>query len=192
MSAAALPAQRARTADLVSGALLLFLLVAHAWTKPAGTLPEMLWACHVATAIVAAGLLAGVPRLTAVGFLFHAGPGIVAYLIEIATARTTTATSALLHVLTPVLGALQVRRGGLPARVVLEAWLFNLAMIGVGRLAPEPLNVNVSWKPWLPLPALWQSHVVNAAISLALLAAARELLVRVGRFPAGFALRPPP
>ena len=182
-SGVAMHATRERAIELTSGTVLAGLLAAHAWTKPAGMLPEMAWACHVATALVALGLLAGVPRLTAVGFLFHAGPGIVAYVIEVATARETTLTSALLHVLTPLLGALQVRRSGLPVRVVLEAWLFNLAMIAAGRLLPEPLNVNVAWKPWLPLPALWQSHLVNAAISISLLVAARELLVRVARFP---------
>ena len=43
--------------------------------------PEMLWSCHAATALVGLGLILDSRRLVAAGFLFHAALGFPGFLL---------------------------------------------------------------------------------------------------------------
>lgn len=143
---------------------LLVLLAFHATAKLRdGLLPEMLWACYAASFLVAAGALFSIPRLTAIGFLFHLGIGVPSWALDVIATHETVWTSASLHVLTPITAwlALDV----LPKPALLDTWLFYLVMQPVGWLAPEALNVNVAHRPWPFLPwasSIWGSRLINA------------------------------
>lgn len=166
---------------------ILVLLVAHALGKQrAVMLPEMLWACHVASLLVAIGVLVSWQRAIAIGFLFHLGIGVPALALEILATHEIGWVSLGLHVLTPVTGWLSVQR--LASAAVLESWIFYLGMQGVGLLAPEALNVNVAHRPWASLPwevGVWTSRVMNAAGALLFLLGAFAMARRFSRLKRG-------
>ena len=134
---------------LAWGVVLAFALAAHAAQKwLAGvSLQEMAWGCHLATASLAIGLLANVERATVMGFVFHVGIGLPAYVIEIVS-NGTTATSVAAHVLPLVVGALHLRGRRLPW--LDGAWAWGLFMVGqgLGLVMDRSLNVNVVWAPY--------------------------------------------
>jgi hypothetical protein len=143
----------------------------HASTKHGISLQELLWLCHVASALMAIGLLAGVHRLVAAGFLLHVGFGTVGWLLDLLATRETTPTSVLLHLLPLVIGTIEVRRNGWPRGMVLPAWLFFTSCVLLSRWVTEPsLNVNVSHAAWGPLAGLtggiWAALALNAAFAL--------------------------
>src|SRR4051812_37521163 len=74
---------------LMGGAVLISLAL-HAITKGLMLLPEMLWACHVASFLIAIGILFQIPKLTTVGFLFHVALGLPGYLMDLITTGNTT------------------------------------------------------------------------------------------------------
>jgi hypothetical protein len=161
------------------GAVLLVLLLLLATQKvQAGVGLEMLWACHVASAMLALGLLFDLPVLIATGFLFHVAVGIPAYLLHLATGGDISAVSFLLHLLSPLFGWLAWRRQALPAVV---PWLVLgtfLGLMAACRFAtPESLNVNLAFHPLGPLAALgmWLGSGLNIALMAAQLGAARML-----------------
>src|SRR5262245_61331720 len=96
------------------GLILLAALVVHALvTKVPDLLSEMLYACHVATALMAVGILLGRPEPVAPAFVFHVGMGAPALVLDIATSGIAQPTSILVHILPLVVGILVVRRHGL-------------------------------------------------------------------------------
>lgn len=161
------------------GAVLLVLLLLLAMQKAqAGVASEMLWICHVTSAMLALGLLFDLPLLIATGFLFHLAVGIPAYLLHLATGGDSSALSFFLHLLSPLLGWLAWRRQTLPAVV---PWLalgtFLVLMAACRFTTPESLNVNLAFHPWGPLAAIgmWLGSGLNIALMLAQLGAARML-----------------
>lgn len=154
-----------RRRDLALAAVLVALLAAHAMTKArTGLLPEMLWACHVASLLTAIGLVARVPRLLAIGLLFHLGIGIPALALEVLATGETTVSSVALHALTPLAAFLALEE--LPRTAILDTWIFHLAMQPVGWLLPAALNVNLAHRPWAFLPwetGPWIHRVLNGA-----------------------------
>jgi hypothetical protein len=164
------------------GVLVLLAVGLHALTKADnGKLAEMLWACHVATSVIGLGLLAGAPRVVAIGFLFHAAIGCPAYLVDLVVSRTTTPTSVLVHVLPLTFGGLSVRRSGLPPRAPLIAWLFYLALQPVSFVLTDPaLNVNLAHAVWEPIaglvPGVWTSRLINATMALTFLVTAAAIV----------------
>lgn len=143
----------------------------HASTKTGIHFQELLWLCHVATALMALGLLAGMHRLVAAGFLLHVGFGTIGWLLDLLTTLETTATSVVLHLLPLVIGPIEVRRNGWPQGVVLPAWLFFTGCVLLSRWLTEPsLNVNVSHAAFGPLAGLtggiWAALALNAALAL--------------------------
>lgn len=154
-----------RTRDLALAAALAVLLAEHAVSKArTGLLPEMLWACHVASMLTAIGLVARVPRLLAIGFLFHLGIGLPALALDVLATGETTPTSVALHVLTPLAAFLALPT--LPRTAILDTWLFYLAMQPVGWLLPAVLNVNLAHRPWAFLPwetGPWVHRILNGA-----------------------------
>ncbi|WP_224240983.1 hypothetical protein [Hyalangium gracile] len=153
------------------GVALLGAFALHAATKDAAHLQEMLWLCHVATVVMALGLLSGWHRLVAMGFLLHVGFGTVGWLLDVLATRDTTPSSVLVHVLPLVFGALEVRRRGWPSGVVLPAWLCFSAWVVLCRWVTDPaLNVNLAHEAWGPLAhvmgGVWLSWAFNAAVML--------------------------
>ena len=169
------------TRRLLAIAILVLIAIHGAGKARDGLLPEMLWACYAASAFVAIGVLARIPRLTAIGFLFHLGIGLPSWTLDVIATHETLWTSASLHVLTPITAWLALDE--LPRRAVLDTWIFYLVMQPVGWLAPESLNVNVAHRPWPFLPwasSIWGSRAINAAGAFFFLygaaAVARKLL----------------
>ena len=140
----------------------------HASTKPGIYLQELLWLCHVATAVMVIGLLAGVHRLVAAGFLLHVGFGALAWLVDALAMGETTLSSVLLHVLPLVIGPIEIRRNGWPRGMVLPTWLFFTAWVIASHWMTDPaLNVNLSHAAWGPLAELtggvWLAGALNSA-----------------------------
>ncbi|MDI1482421.1 hypothetical protein [Polyangium sp. y55x31] len=150
------------------GLLLFVVLVLHAVIEkmPHGLLPEMLYACHVATAVLAVGVLLRKPALVLFGFSFHIGAGLWGYLFDLCETRTTTWTSVLVHVSPLIVGALEVRRSGLPRWAPWASFVFLASMVVLAYYATPPtLNVNLAHRPFPPVarytPALWATWVTN-------------------------------
>jgi hypothetical protein len=164
------------------GVLVLLAVGLHALTKAGdGKLAEMLWACHVATTLTGIGLLAGAPRVVAIGFLFHAAIGCPAYLLDLIVSRTTTPTSVLVHALPLAFGGLSVRRSGLPPRAPLIAWIAYLALQPVSYVLTDPaLNINLAHAAWEPIaglvPGIWAARLINATMALTFLVTAAAVV----------------
>ncbi|WP_257445902.1 hypothetical protein [Archangium lipolyticum] len=164
------------------GLALLAALVLHAATKGQARLPEMLWVCHVASVLLAMGLLTSVRWLVAVGFLIHVGMGMPAFLIDVLFGERPSPTSWLVHLLPLVAGWSALRGTGLPPRTWKAAWAIVLVTFTVSILATPPvLNVNVMHEAWGPMrglfPGAWAVRVFHALEALGLLFGA-ELLLR--------------
>jgi hypothetical protein len=160
------------------GLLLLALLGWHVAEKlQHALLPEMLWACHLATFLAAIGLLVDRPSLTVLGGMFHLVCGLPGWILEWSLNGTTPSSFAL-HVATPIAGVLAARRVGLPSWLALGGSAFWAIAWGLGRLCDPALNVNMAWRPYEVLPAsfpTWASHALN----LFLVAVFMETLRRV-------------
>jgi hypothetical protein len=166
------------------GVALLGAFALHASTKDAAHLQEVLWVCHVASVLMALGLLSGWYRLVAMGLLLHVGFGTVGWLLDVVATRDTTPTSVLLHLLPLVAGAREVRRKGWPEGVVLPAWLFFTAWVVSCHWLTDPaLNVNLSHQPWGPLAhvmgGVWISGAFNSLTMLVGFCLANAVLRRL-------------
>jgi hypothetical protein len=153
------------------GLMLLGALALHAALKGMALLQEMLWMCHVATALMALGLLTGWYRAVAVAFLLHTGFGTGTWVLDIVVTGVTTPSSVLVHVLPLVAGGLEVRRMGWPRGVVLPTWVFFCGWVIFCRWVTDPaFNVNISHKPWPFLAdvagGMWLSWALNWTIML--------------------------
>lgn len=143
-------------------------LVAHAFFEklPSNLLYEMLYACHVATAVLAVGVLLKKKEFVIFGFSFHLGAGSWGYLFDLCATRTTTWTSVLVHVAPLVVGFAEVRRSGLPRWAPWISFAFLASMVVFAYyFTPPALNVNLAHRPWPPVAsltsALWATWVVN-------------------------------
>ena len=158
------------------GFLIFAVLVAHAvLTKlPFGLLPEMLYACHVATAILAVGVLFQIKELIIFGFSFHLGAGMWGYFFDLVATRTTTWTSVLVHATPLVIGFAEVRRSGLPRWAPRVSCVFLvLTMVVAYFFTPPALNINLAHKAWAPVGAftnaLWATWIINIAFAFFLI-----------------------
>ena len=169
------------------GLALLAALVLHAATKGQERLPELLCLCHVASALLAVGLLASVRWLVALGFLIHVGMGMPAFLVDVVFGQERPSpTSWLVHLLPLVAGGVAVWRTGLPHRTWLAAWGTVLVMLVVSILATPPaLNINLVHEAWGPtkdvLPGVWPVRLFHALEALVLLFGAELVLQRIHR-----------
>ncbi len=146
-------------------------------------LPEMLWSCHAATALVGLGLVLGSRRLVAAGFLFHAALGLPGFLLLVAAKQWFSAASAWVHLLPLVAGGAYLRGRELPRATVLHSWLILPVMLPISYwLTPAALNVNLSHGPWGPVAAYfphhWVFYAALAVVNLAALVLMRAILNR--------------
>ncbi len=150
---------------LPAGVVLLTLLGLLAFFKARmGLLPEMLWVCHVSTALVAIGLCCRWAALSATGFLFHLAIGVPAFVADVLHTDDTMWPSLALHVLTPALGWWAWRGQRLPRWTPWRVAGLYAVMVALSRaVTPEALNVNLSFQPWSPFGfmGLWTWQVFN-------------------------------
>lgn len=163
------------------GACMLLLLAILAVQKTQdGLAPELLWMCHVTSAMLALGLVANAAPLIATGFLCQAAIAMPAYVLHLAAGGHTSVASFLLHVSAPVLGALAMRGRRMPAAIAWIALLLYQLLIALSQaFTPESMNVNLAFRPWDPLagflPSGWPVRVLNLALMLAQLQMVRWL-----------------
>jgi hypothetical protein len=161
------------------GALLLALLLLLTVQKAqAGMAPEMLWVCHVTSAMLAIGLIFDTKILVSTGFLYHVSVAIPTYVLHLATGGDSSLVSFMLHTLTPVFGWLACRKQQLPAAAPWLALAIYLGLMVVCRfVTPESMNVNLAFHPWGPLATLgvWPVRVLNVFLMFAPLYFARKL-----------------
>jgi hypothetical protein len=130
---------------------------------------EMLWACHVASLLIAIGLLARQSSVVAVGTLFHLAVGIPAYALDVFVLGQTSVTSVLVHLVPPLAGLVALRHEAYwPRWTPLASGALYVALIPLSRWLTEPaLNVNLAFSPWPPLaslsPSPWVTWLVNIA-----------------------------
>ena len=106
------------TRDRWLGVVVLLALALHAWSMQRAdlTLAHMLWSCHVASLMLAIGLIAQSRLAVTAGLLFHLAIGLPAWLVEVVVTRGTfggaelvghlLATSVVLNLLTIAAGML--------------------------------------------------------------------------------------
>ena len=163
------------------GIALLAALALHAWSMGRADLPHMLWSCHVATFVLAVGILLRAPTLVATGFLFHLAIGLPAWSVEVILTRGTfggtavigrvVATSILVHGLPIVAGVLFLGFRKIAFTAVPLAWLIQAGMVPVSRwLTPAEFNVNLSHAVWPQLagifPRLWLFQMAASLVCL--------------------------
>lgn len=146
-------------------------------------LPEMLWSCHVATALVGLGLVVGSRRMVAAGFLFHAALGFPGFLLLVLATKWFAAASAWVHVLPLLAGGAYLRGRELERATVVHSWLILPVMLPISYwLTPAALNVNLSHGSWGPaaayFPDRWVFYIGLGAVNLAALALMRAILNR--------------
>jgi hypothetical protein len=147
------------------------LLVLHTRSWP---VDQLLWACHVASFVIAVGLALGHEKLIAYGTLFHAGQGIPAYILDLIVVGENSVTSVLLHVLPIAAGLWALWGRPLPRTILLGAWLIQPMSMVLAYLFTDPaLNVMLVHKPYelteAWFPTLWMSWLGNLAMSFACL-----------------------
>ena len=164
--------------------MLLVILALHTRYKVQLGIPwDMLWACHLATLLIALASLTRVYWIASVGLLFHLGMGIPAYLIDAIATRTTTWTSILAHLFPAVVGLLLVRRYGYAAHNFARTFLFVLCSQLLAYVATPPAqNVNLVFSAWGPVaawfPSIWVYRACNLLFACSLLLPVHFLLRR--------------
>ena len=160
--------------------MLLLLAILAVQKTQDGLVPELLWMCHVTSTMLALGLLANAAPLIVTGFLCQGAIALPAYVLHVAAGGHTSIASFLLHASAPVLGALAWRGQRIPAAIPWVALaVYQLLVVLSQAFTPESMNVNLAFRPWEPLagflPSGWPIRLLNLALMLAQLQAARWL-----------------
>lgn len=134
---------------LVGALALLGILSAYAIEKRrSGKWGEMLFGCHVASALVAVGLVVESRWLVAGGAVFFAGVGIPAWIVRVVASRTTGWLEVAAHVVPMAAATPFVADVGVPRGAGLAAWVAFLALQALSRVTTDPtLNVNLAHGP---------------------------------------------
>lgn len=174
------PSRRAAAAATVpawSGPAALACYLAHASTHVRRGRPEdLLWTCNVAALLVAVGLLARRPAVTAVGTLWLAA-GTPLWLADLLAGGEFLPTSLFTHFGSLSLGLLSARRDGVPRHTWWRALLGLIALQQLARLVtPREANVNMAFRVYGPLAHIAPSYPAYWALSTALFALGFALL----------------
>ena len=109
---------------------------------------DLLWGCHLAVLLVAAGLLRNNASLNAIGLLWSCF-GLPIWLIYTFTGGEFMPTAALTHLGAFVIGLYGVRRLGIPRGSAWTALGAYLALWALTRLiTPASANVNLAFSVW--------------------------------------------
>ncbi len=172
--AALLPAARPAPGRWLAAPVIAALVVHAAYKLEHDALQEMLWSCHVASALIAFGILVRAVSLVAVGAVFQFAMGLPSYVVDWVATGETTASSVLVHTVPPVVAVLALRRlGAWPRWVPVASGLLYVALLILCRWITRPsLNVNLAFEPWAPSAALgptWSLRALNLVMMAALL-----------------------
>lgn len=134
------------------GILALSFYAVHGAVQVVGGHPEnLLWACHLASVAIGAGLICRSPAANALGTEWLC-LGLPIWLLNLATGGEFEPTSVLTHVGGIAVGLVGVRRLGVPRGTW---WKAVAALVGLGLVCgwvtPPGENVNLShavWKGW--------------------------------------------
>jgi hypothetical protein len=171
--------------------LLALLLAYGAEKRRSGLWSEMLFGCHVATAVLAIGLLARAPSWIGAALVFHLGVGIPSWIVYAAARKTTRPLEVLAHVLPSIAALPAMIRSGIPSGVALVAWVGFLVLQLISYwTTPPALNVNLAHGPSPELARFvrrpWPARALLAATALVMMLVVEEGLARLlGRLPPG-------
>lgn len=150
-------------------------MVVHTYFKwKWGTLPELLWACNVASFTIILGLFFDKPILVGAGFLWHISVGEPGYVFGVMQTGRTTWVSVMVHSLPTVAAFLSLRRTGLPRSAPYLAFALFIALVPISHyLTPAHLNVNMAhqrlWILQQRFPGNWDYRFVFSAIMLSIM-----------------------
>ncbi len=142
---------------------------------------DLVWACHVGTLLVAFGLAARSPVANAIGFLWLV-VGNVCWAMDLAAGGDFLPTSILTHAGGLVLGALGLRRMGLPRHAWWQALVGFVLLQQLSRwTTPPDANVNVAFRVWTGWEARFPSYPAYLAMLYAIALASFFVIDRVAR-----------
>lgn len=175
-----------RKIELAGSAVLSAAICWHVADKVArDVLPEMLWSCNVTAVMIAVGVLLDRREFTSVGWLTFVSVAFWMWMLDLGAGATTTVASVVIHVSSPLVGALHVRRVGvwrwaLAAAAIVQVVLFLISLT----LTPPALNINMAHAVWSPFaswfPEIWAYHALNLSGFVLLLGAGFALCRRLG------------
>lgn len=151
----------------------------------AGHPEDALWLCHVADLLLAVGLLAGLPRVWAVGSLWIVW-GTPLWLLDVFGGGTFRPTSLGTHLGACVVALIAARRGVFPRgthwRAILGVW----ALLALTRLlVPADGNLNLAFRVQEGWTAQFSSYpryfAFVSAVCWVVFFATEQGLVRLGR-----------
>ena len=142
---------------------------------------DLLWACHLGAVCVGVGLLARLPVMNAVGFLWLA-TGDVFWLLDLASGGEFIPTSLFTHAGGLALGALGLARFGMPRHTWWRAMLAFLALQQLCRFTTPPrTNVNLAHAVWSGWEEVFSSTLGYQIVLIAIGAAAFFVVERISR-----------
>lgn len=132
---------------------------------------DLLWMCHVATLVIAAGLILPCPTANAVGVLWLT-LGVPLWILDMSTGGEILPTSLLTHVGGMTLGIVGMRRLGMPRHAWWKALLALCFLCLVTRLVTaRSANVNLTYAVYQGWEAAFPSYRVYFALFVLLSAA---------------------
>jgi hypothetical protein len=143
----------------LAGVALLALLPLHVWLRPEGAW-ALLSTCDVACIATALGLILSKHRLVGTAFLFQLMVGLPALVLGILTTYQWNWSGIAIHLSPLALGAVQVRRRGLPKKAASDAWFaYALTLFIAAKVSPPELNINFGSVVWKPLAETFSLRV---------------------------------
>jgi hypothetical protein len=136
-----------------------------------GLFPELLWGCNVSAVVLILGFAFEWPMAVGAAFLWRLVLGEPGFLAGLWSGERYGWTTVFVHLTPTVLGALYLRRSGLPRGSAPAAALGTLLLVPLSRwLSPPALNVNFAHHrvPWLEalVPGRWSYRLVSAGLVL--------------------------
>jgi hypothetical protein len=157
-----------------------------------GHVEDLLWTCNVASAVIALGLLARRPAITAPGTVVLAA-GMPLWVADLAAGGEFIPTSIFTHVGSLAVGIWSARADGIPRHTWWRALVGMAALQVVTRaVTPPAANVNMAFSVYAPARALTTSYPLYWTVSAVLFAGAFAALSHFGRLLARAPRSPSP